>query len=287
MPLIPLIEKCNQRCLFCAAEDRHETISFERNKKAIDRELDKGSRIIILSGGETTLCPDVFHFIKYIRSRGAGVELQTNALTSSNPKMAKALVMSGVSLFNVNFPSNVPEINDELTGIPGSFARRLSGVKNLLSFGAAVRITHIVCEQNYRHLPDFVRFIHKELNGIKFIQFSFLKAMGGVLKRPCLLPSYEDVSSFIQEAFCLCEEYSIEAITDHIPPCFLARFYDRNVDYIKTGEGAETSLPESEKKQLPECAGCIFKSRCFGPREDYMLLKKKLALKPVLELPVK
>ena len=281
MSLIPLLEECNQHCLFCAAEDRKESLSYEHNLAVINRQLADGMPRIILSGGETTLCPDLFRFIRHIRSKGADVEVQSNGLTSSNPKVAKALVLSGVKLFNINFPSHIPEINDKITGTKDTLPKRLAGVKNLLSFGGNVRLTHIVTSLNYKNLPGFIEFVSKEMPGVSFIQFSFLKAMGGVLKRPYLLPSYEEVSPFLQEAFRLCEINGIDAITDHIPPCFLGRYYAKNVDYIKTGEGADTSLPESEKKKLPACEGCSFGSRCFGPREDYMQVKKTLDVKPV------
>ena len=281
MSLIPLLEECNQHCLFCAAEDRKESLSYEHNLAVIDSQLAQGMPRIILSGGETTLSPDLFRFIRHIRSKGADVEVQTNGLTSSNPKVAKALVLSGVKLFNINFPSHIPEINDKITGTKDTLPKRLAGVRNLLSFGGNVRLTHIVTSLNYRNLPEFIEFANREMHGISFIQFSFLKAMGGVLKRPYLLPSYEEVAPFLQEAFRLCDKYGIDSITDHIPPCFLGEFYAKNVDYIKTGDGSDTSLPQSEKKHLPACAECAFNKRCFGPREDYMQVKKTLELKPI------
>lgn len=273
MPLIPLIETCNQHCLFCAAEGRKDDVSFKRNLNAINMELEAGADTIILSGGETTLCPDLFYFIKHIKSKGARVELQSNGLTSASPKIARALVLSGVDLFNINFPSDDPEINDKMTGTSGTLSRRISGVRNLMANGASVRLTHIVCSLNYRRLPDFARFISGQIPGVRLVQFSFLKAMGGVLKRPELLPSYSEVSSFIAEAFRICRANGINAITDHIPPCFLGEYYSMNVDYMKTISGEDTSISRSEKKQLPSCAGCRFAKNCFGPREDYVKLK--------------
>ena len=281
MPLIPLIEICNQHCLFCAAEGRKDDVSFERNLKAIDRELAAGAETIILSGGETTLCPDLFYFIKHIKAKGARVELQSNGLTLSSPRIAKALVLSGVDLFNINFPSCDSEINDMMTGTSGTLSRRSTGVRNLLMNGASVRLTHIVCSLNYRRLPDFVRFAAETMRGVRLVQFSFLKAMGGVLKRPELLPSYSEVSPFIIEAFRICRDNGINAITDHIPPCFLGEYFNLNVDFMKTISGENTDISRKEKKQLPACAGCRFAENCFGPREDYVNLKGGAEIRPV------
>jgi len=34
----------------------------------------------------------------------------------------------------------------------------------------------------------------------------------------------------------------ISAVVDHIPPCFLGRFYGRHIDFIKIANGSDTSI---------------------------------------------
>lgn len=285
MQIIPLLEACNQSCLFCSALGRNETFSYEHNLAALEKAIDLGSKQIAFSGGETTLCPDLFKLIKYVVKHGVKIELQTNGLTSANLPIARALVLSGISLFNINFPSHKPLVNDILTRVKGSLPRRVLGVNNLLSLGAKIRLTHIICSHNYKDLPDFAKFACEQFSGIKLIQFSFLKAMGGVHNMPELLPHYDEVCEYLQEALYICQKHKIKAVTDHIPPCFLGNFYYKSVDYIKTGENEDTTYSEREKKLCPECIDCLLNKRCFGPRKDYIEIKGNVNLKPIKFLP--
>ena len=77
------------------------------------------------------------------------------------PENAARLAALGADLFNVNFPSHESAANDRLTGTKGTLARRAAGVKNLLRAGAAVRLTHIISELNFRKTPGFVKYAGK------------------------------------------------------------------------------------------------------------------------------
>lgn len=285
MQLIPLTNVCNQKCVFCSAEGREDDVTSEKIFKEIDSQIQNRAKNIVLSGGETTLAPEIFKILKYLRERNIPVELQTNALTSSKNEVAKALVLSGVSLFNVNFPSHLPEINDVLTGTKNTLPTREDGVKNLIALGADVRLTHIVSSLNYEYLPDFIKYVNSNFERIKYIQFSFLKGMGGVLKHLDLLPDYDKVSPYLIKAFDLCKKFKISAVADHIPPCFLGKYYQQSIDYIKVVNRGDLKISKSEKKHVSECKKCLLKSYCLGPRKEYVKYKKgSICVKPVTKL---
>jgi len=285
MSLIPITAVCNQKCIFCAAHGRNDHPSLENTLSEIDARIRHGEKQIILSGGETTLCEDLFKIIRYIKRRGLAIEVQTNGLTSRNMKVAKVMTALGVDLFNINFPTHESGLNDRITGTAGTLPQRIQGVKNLLACGAEVRITNIILSINYEKLPEYVKFIAENFPGIKYIQFSYLKGLGAAMENSWLLPPYEKAEPYIIKALELCEKNSIEMIVDHIPPCFMGRFYKKNIDYIKTGAGADVSIPESEKAQLPGCEKCAIKDRCFGPRKEHLLMlpKGSVFIKPVLK----
>jgi len=286
MQLIPVTETCNQKCVFCSALGRKDSPSPAGVMSEIRRQIAAGAGTVILSGGETTLCGDIFRIIRAVRAAGVGVELQTNGLTSSSEKTARALVMSGVTLFNINFPSHIPAVNDEMTGTSGTLERRASGVANILRFGGAVRLTHIISSLNYSALADFASYVVEKFPGVKYVQFSYLKGMGGVLSSPRLLVPYADVSPYLIRAFGVLEKTGVYAVADHIPPCFMGRFYARNVDYIKLESGVGEDIVPGEKAKLPGCRACVFRSRCAGPRKEHVrMIKNAVFINPVKEVP--
>ncbi|PIU19288.1 MAG: hypothetical protein COT18_08290 [Elusimicrobia bacterium CG08_land_8_20_14_0_20_59_10] len=272
---------CNQRCLFCSARGRGDSPELRGILREIERMAAAGDGLLVISGGETTLSPDLKRIVTFARRKGLKVELQTNALTSAYPRKAAWLAALGADLFNINFPSHKSAVNDRITGTKGTFSLRAAGVKNLLKAGAAVRLTHIVSSLNFRGLPAFARYAAKNFPGVKYIQFSYLKGLGGALENSWLLPAYTLASPFLVKALELCGKSGIEAVVDHIPPCFLGRFYGRHIDFIKCANGSDTSLSRQEKRRLPGCRGCALRTRCFGPRKEHAVMLGAVLVRPV------
>lgn len=281
MSLIPITVACNQRCLFCSALGRGDSPTRDWVLGEIERQAVSGAGGVVLSGGETTFSPDLVRIIAFARKKGLKVELQTNGLTSCYPEKAAQLAGLGVDLFNINFPSHNSAVNDRITGTKGTLRLRAAGVKNLLKAGASVRLTHIVSSLNFRGLPAFVKYAAKNFPGVKYIQFSYLKGMGGALENSWLLPAYPLASPYLVKALELCGKSGIEAVVDHIPPCFLGRFYGRHIDCIKCASGSDTSLSRQEKRRLPGCRGCALRTRCFGPRKEHAVLLGAELVRPV------
>ena len=213
------------------------------------------------------------------------MELQTNALTSCYPRAAARFAALGVAMFNVNFPSHQGPVNDRITGTKDTLPLRAAGVRNLLAAGAVVRLTHIISTLNFRQLPAFVRYAAENFPGVKYIQFSYLKGMGLAMENAWLLPEYKLVSPYLVKALAFCARAGVEAVVDHIPPCFLGRFHGRHIDFIKVADGRDTALSRAEKKHLPACRTCVLRDRCFGPRVEHAaMLKGALLARPVKKL---
>lgn len=287
MALIPLLKSCNQRCLFCSAYGRDDKFTLAGINKFIDAEAARGAGAVTLSGGETTFFPRLPEVVARARAKGLRVELQTNGLTSAYPENAARLASLGVDLFNVNFPSHDEAVNDRLTGTSGTLGPRIRGVRNLLAAGARVRLTHLVTELNYKALPEFVRFVRRELPGVAYIQFSYVKILGLAGKNAWLAPGYAQAAPWLVQALQACRRGRLKAMVDHIPPCWLGRFAPLSVDYIKLAGAGDLSAALTEKKKLPACARCALGDRCLGPRADHARLFGRAAVRPVLKKPVR
>ncbi|HAF95859.1 MAG: hypothetical protein A2X34_07195 [Elusimicrobia bacterium GWC2_51_8] len=293
--LIPITADCNQRCLFCSARGREDDISMARVLGLLKEAGLSGVGGAVISGGETTLSSRLLKVIAAARKLGLAVELQTNALTSAYQSTAAALAASGVAFFNINFPSHEDAANDRITGTRGTLKLRLKGVNNLLKLGARVRLTHIITSLNYKKLPAFARFVKKNMPGVYYIQFSFIKVLGLAAQNTWLVPPYAAAAPCLRKALKVCAASGIRAMVDHIPPCFLGSFAASHVDYIKLSNGSappafgtqsqkwggDTTEARKEKKKLAACRGCRLGDKCFGPRIDHAALIKGPLVRPV------
>lgn len=286
MPLLPITNKCNQRCLFCSAAGRPDQVSLPHILRMISSFRGSGGGTVTLSGGETTLSPHLRGAASRALARGMTLELQTNALTCAYPGRARALVSLGVSLFNVNFPSHLAAVNDRLTGTSGTLPLRVRGVKNLLAGGARVRLTHLVTTLNYRKLPEFAMFAARNFPGLAHVQFSFVKLQGLASENGWLLPEYAAAAPFLRRALAACSRRGLKAVVDHIPPCFLGPYAGLHADYAKLSGGMEAAESRAEKKKLPACSGCAIGRFCPGTRRDHAaVLKGRPLVKPLKRRP--
>ncbi len=281
MALIHLFRRCNQRCVFCSypAEGGGEESSALKDWLKEIAAMPPG--LVQLSGGEPLLAgaDKLCLLLAAVKKLGRRAELQTNALAAAElpeeeiKRIARALKAAG-GYFNVNFPAAAPALDFKTTRARGGFKKRLAGVKKLLKAGAAVRLTHVISSLNYRKLPAFASYAAKNLKGIAWLQFSYIKGIGraGGSK---YLPEYGAVQPYLEKALTICRENRIHCEVDHIPPCFLGEFYRLNVDMVKMKEGLRGPHLE-EKKQVAACRGCRFLKLCPGPRKDYIAVHKAL-----------
>jgi len=281
MALIHLFRKCNQRCVFCSYPEEGGSEGGVSLKAWLKEIAVMPPGLVQLSGGEPLLAgaDDLCLLLAAVKKLGRRAELQTNALAAAElpeeelKKITLALKAAD-GYFNVNFPAANAALDFRITKARGGFKKRLAGVKRLIRAGAPVRLTHVISELNYRQLPAFAAYAAKNLKGLAWLQFSYIKGIGRA-DGSKYLPKYGAVRPYLEKALSTCREKKIRCEVDHIPPCFLGEFYRLNVDMVKMKEGIE-GPHLAEKKQVPACRGCRFIKLCPGPRKDYIAVHKKL-----------
>ncbi|MEW6200850.1 MAG: radical SAM protein, partial [bacterium] len=137
--LLRLGFECNEKCVFCnfipETEPDVKRVNLEEAKSFIERFAKTTNPQLSISGGEPTLRKELPELISYARSLGIPqVQIQTNA-TLITEKFAQTLKEAGLTEAFVAFHSHVPEIQDWLTGLKGSFEKAVNGIKNCLKVG--------------------------------------------------------------------------------------------------------------------------------------------------------
>jgi radical SAM protein with 4Fe4S-binding SPASM domain len=123
---------CNLACEYCRASASASPDGAELSTEEAEGFIDQVAPLrpmLILSGGEPLLRPDIFHLAEYARSRGIRVSLATNG-TLLTPEAVERIKRAGIMRVSISLDGPGPEVHDASRG-PGSFDLAVRGIGNL------------------------------------------------------------------------------------------------------------------------------------------------------------
>lgn len=151
---------CNLACIHC----RRLEVSRELSKLDLTTEQAKGfiatlpetgRPILVFSGGEPLMRPDIFELAEFARDCGLPTALATNG-TIMDDAIARRIVHCGIRRVSISFDGPDAAVHDHFRG-EGSFDRSIAGLKLLRAAGMSVQINTTVARHNYRRLDDTYR----------------------------------------------------------------------------------------------------------------------------------
>lgn len=167
---------CNLSCSYCRASatpmPEQDELSTKEALDFID-DIAPLNPMLILSGGEPLLRPDVFLLARRAADRGMRVSLATNG-TLLTPKIADKLSSSGVTRLSISLDGSSPKMHDAARG-EGCFERALKGIESL-SGRIDFQINFTVTNRNEGEIPAI--FDLAERLKAKALHFFFLVPTG-------------------------------------------------------------------------------------------------------------
>lgn len=307
---------CNQDCIFCilhrfhnnkqfSEQDTFEGKSLNDIKKRLD-EIIKYEENLTILGAEPTLRPDLLEIIEYAKEIGfKKIEICSNCLKMDDKEYVEKLKKSGLTTVVTSLHSDKPNICDEITQVKGSFDKIVNGIKNLFDSGIDVRVTHVICSKNYKHLLDFVDFFKKnfpilpESVEMENISFLFLQSPIVIEQEPekkdivkNMMPKFSDIENYLKQAMDFCFENDIRFTVEGIPLCFLKDYEFFSVDTIEMCQEEIIFIKNKNnkinytKKYLDirskgnQCQFCVLNNYCTGPWQEYIQVYGEDELKP-------
>ena len=156
--------QCNLNCKHCysnsTAIKKDSTLNTKEAFNLIDQLADFKVPVLLLSGGEPLLRPDLFKLIKKAKSRNLRVVISTNG-TMLTEKMVKKLKSLGVSYIGISL-DGLEKVNDEFRGKKGAFKAALDGIRNCQKYEQKVGLRFTINRDNYQELDDLFQLIEKE-----------------------------------------------------------------------------------------------------------------------------
>ncbi len=123
---------CNLSCSYCRASASSLPDADELSTKEALSFLGSIAPLqpmLILSGGESLLRPDIFQIARQGKALGMRVSLASNG-TTITPQVADEIAASGISRVSISLDGAMPEKHDASRGM-GSFQAAMNGIENL------------------------------------------------------------------------------------------------------------------------------------------------------------
>lgn len=156
--------RCNLRCIHCYSQSRDDEfpdeLSHKEGRRLIDNLADFGVPVILFSGGEPLMRPDIFELIEYATGHNMRAVLSTNG-TLITSEMATRLRDVGISYAGISL-DGLEQTNDRFRGVTGAFQRALEGVRNCLRVGVKVGLRFTMTHANFQDVSGIFDLIEQE-----------------------------------------------------------------------------------------------------------------------------
>lgn len=163
---------CNQLCRYCHRFLGIDEVSFEDNKKIIDRIVAEGITNVTFTGGEPLIYPNVLELVKYANQKGLKCKLITNgSMLVKKPEMRE--IYEYLDSITLSIDSANDEVNKKL-GRADNHAENIRIVLNTLKeFDLKVNINTVVSKVTLGETKELGEFL-KDYNINAWRIFKFI-----------------------------------------------------------------------------------------------------------------
>lgn len=166
-----ITRRCNLKCIHCyahaGARQQENELSTQEGKNLIDDLADMGVPVLLFSGGEPVMRPDLPELAGYAVKKGIRAVISTNG-TLIYPDTAKVLKDIGLSYVGISLDGN-RLINDKFRGVDGAFDMAMKGIENCRAAGIKVGLRFTINRFNAEEIPGLFDLLEeKEIPRICF-----------------------------------------------------------------------------------------------------------------------
>lgn len=154
-----ITRSCNLACIHCRASAERgpysNELSTDECKGVLDEIASLGSPIIIFTGGEPLLRPDIFEILAHGQKLGHNMAMAVNGLLLDD-ETAKKLVEHGVQRISVSLDGAKVETHDRFRNVPGAFEGAMRGLEAAKKAGLPFQINSTITKINLDEIPDLL-----------------------------------------------------------------------------------------------------------------------------------
>jgi radical SAM protein len=155
--------------------------------------------ILVLTGGDCLLRPDLFDLVKHAKELGVPVALSPSVTPQLTPEKIELMVTSGINAVSISLDGAVPATHDGVRGIPGHFEDTIKAITALSAAGLTVQVNTTVMRANVNELADVADLIAKA--GAHIWEVFFLVQVGRGVATDAVSPDeHEEICHFLYDA---------------------------------------------------------------------------------------
>jgi heme b synthase len=196
---------CNLVCSHCrrtevADQLSPDELSTQEAERLIDELSGWGRTILVLSGGEPLLRPDIFRLMSYASEKGLVVALASNG-TLIDQDLAKRIRESGVDRVSISLDGADESTHDAFRRLSGSFRSAVAGIQALRAEGVSLQINVTVARHNADQLDEMVS-LAKKLGAVALHLFLLVPVGCGMEiaeEQTLRADAYEETLSWLHE----------------------------------------------------------------------------------------
>jgi len=274
-------ERCNSRCLMCSQPPKPENDDhlIQTWLKALPL-MSKETPELGITGGEPTLLFD--NLLKLITATkehlpATSLHMLSNGRTFSYLEYAKRVASIQHPDFMIGIPlyADVDHIHDFVVQAKGAFNQTVKGVLNLGRVKQKIELRFVIHQQTFRRLPDFARFVTRNLPFVDQVALMGLELMGYAKSNiEALWIDPVDYQRQMIEAVGILDAAGLRVSIYNLPLCLLPQ---------EIWPFARKSISDWKNIYFEECTECVVKDRCAGFFAS-ALVRRSQHIKPVLNI---
>ncbi|HSM00278.1 MAG TPA: radical SAM protein [Candidatus Limnocylindria bacterium] len=156
--------RCNLSCIHCRASSSmtsHDTdFTTAEARKLIDDITSFCSPVLVLSGGEPLLRPDLFEIAKYGTDKGLRMCIATNGTLVTDDVCAK-MKESGIKIVSLSLDGSTAAVHDDFRKQVGAFEATLRAAETFNRNGIKFIVNSSFAKRNQHDIADTYRLAKK------------------------------------------------------------------------------------------------------------------------------
>ncbi len=154
-----LTRSCMLACKHCRAAAKptpySDELTTDECKRLLDNIASFAKPVMILTGGEPMLRPDLYEIAAYAHELGLPAALAPCGMLIDDEAAGKILAC-GIRRISISLDGATPESHDAFRGVPGAFAGSMRGLEAAKRAGLEFQINTTVTQHNRKELQEIM-----------------------------------------------------------------------------------------------------------------------------------
>jgi radical SAM protein len=194
---------CAYACVHCRADAQHtrdpHELSTDEAKALIERLAAFGnSPILIFTGGDPMMRPDLFELIAYANEHGLRCSITPTATALPTVERLNKAREAGIRRLALSLDAPRPEVHDDFRKVPGSWQRTMDILHRAHDAGLSVQINTTVSKHNVEILYEMVPFI-QEVDAVQWSVFFLVPTGRAMAAQMISAEQHEKVFNWLYE----------------------------------------------------------------------------------------